>query len=285
MNERMRQVSRLTEIDALTMQALQREVLSIETEWTNVYSDYHTGGWHTLSLMNSTRKATDTIIEDCEPAETDLLLSMPQTRALLKRLGFRYMWVRLAKLEPGTFFWEHRDYQELDQINRLRIHIPIITNESAYLIINSTRIHLPVGHLWKLDPVHRHGACNFGAEARVHMLLDCYREEALDRHLELETLDQDWFYDLPTPSASDLADALGAAQSLARAGRERAAEISLLKLFLTYGLEEGGSYDLVSEMYGALGRHGKSAFWQRTKAKFLYGASDEEAELAEALAS
>jgi hypothetical protein len=276
MNELLEQVSRLTEIDGAIMRELQREVLSIDTEWTSVYSDYHTGGWLTLSLLNGTRKATDTIIEHCEPVETDLLLRMPHTRALLNELGFKYMWVRLAKIEPGTFFWEHRDYQELEQANRFRIHIPVITNESAYLIINEARIHLPVGHLWKLDPVHRHGACNFGEEARVHILLDCYCDETLDKHLAQESLEQDWVCSLPTPSTSDLADALDAAQTLALAGHEESAELSLLKLFHVYGLEEGVSYDLISQMYDSLDEHAKSMLWQRKKAKFLYGATDED---------
>lgn len=275
MDELIRQVSRLTGIDGPTMLNLQREVLAIDEEWTSVYSDYHTGGWLTLSLLNSTRKATDTVIEHCEPLETDLLLKMPGTRALLNDLGFKYMWVRLARIEPGTFFWEHRDYQELENADRFRIHIPIITNESAYLIINGARLHLPVGHLWKLDPVHRHGACNFGAEPRVHVLVDCYRDAALDAHLAREFLDPGWLRVLPAPSAAVLDRALAAAEAMARAGREEAAELSLLKLFHTYELEEGGSYDLVSRMYGALGEHGKSALWQRKKAKFLYGAGDE----------
>lgn len=276
MNELIRQVSRLTEVDGQSLSAVQREVLSIESEWTSVYSDYHTGGWLTLSLLNSTRKATDTIIEDCEPVETDLLMEMPATRSLLKGLGFRYMWVRLAKLEPGTFFWEHRDYQELEKVNRFRIHLPVVTNESAYLILDGRRIHLPVGHLWKLDPVHRHGACNFGTEARVHMLMDCYRDEALNAHLTHESVDHAWFNPLPAPSDDDITDALARARSLALAGRDEMAELSLLKLFHTYGLEEGSSYDLVSRMYGSLGEDGKSELWQRKKAKFLYGATEEE---------
>lgn len=276
MSELIRQVSRLTELDATALRAVQREVLSVavESEWTSVYSDYHTGGWHTLSLLNSTRKATDTIIGDCEPGETDLLLAMPATRALLKGLGFRYMWVRLAKLEPGTFFWEHRDYQELEKVNRFRIHVPLITNESAYLILDGAKAHLPVGHLWKLDPVHRHGACNFGPEPRVHMLLDCYRDETLNRHLAGETVRPEWFSQLPVPSHAELANALASARARARAGDDEAAELSLLKLFHTYGLKEGQSYDLVSRMYDSLGEYGKAGRWQRKKAKFLYGVEE-----------
>lgn len=286
MSELIRQVSRLTEIDPAALRAVQREVLSVsvESEWTSVYSDYHTGGWHTLSLLNSTRRATDTIIGDCEPAETDLLLGMPATRALLRALGFRYMWVRLAKLEPGTFFWEHRDYQELEKVNRFRIHVPLITNESAYLILNGARLHLPVGHLWKLDPVHRHGACNFGPEPRVHMLLDCYRDETLNRHLGAEAVEAAWFDELPPPSAADLAGALARSRSLALAGDEEEAELSLLKMFHTYGLEEGQSYDLVTRMYDSLGEYGKAGLWQRKKAKFLYGVEEEEEEVEEGVA-
>lgn len=272
MSDLIKQISRLSAIEGPTLRALQREVLSIEQEWTRVYCDYHTGGWLTLSLFNSTRKATDTVIEDCDSVETDLLQALPHTAAFLKGLGFRYMWVRLAKLEPGTFFWEHRDYQELQKAGRFRLHVPVITNESAYLIIDGARIHLPVGHLWKLDPVHRHGACNFGTEARVHLLMDCYSDATLDRCLEDESLDPDWFSTLPTPPASSIADALTAAESLAREGRDESAELSLLKLFHTYHLEEGGSYDLVSRMYTSLGEHDKSVLWQRKKAQFLHGA-------------
>jgi hypothetical protein len=162
----------------------------------------------------------------------------------------------------------------LEQVNRFRIHVPLITNESAYLILDGARVHLPVGHLWKLDPVHRHGACNFGDEPRVHMLLDCYRDETLNRHLAGESVRPEWFSKLPSPSQADIADALALARSLARAGDDEEAELSLLKLFHTYGLAEGQSYDLVTRMYNSLGEYGKAGLWQRKKAKFLYGVEE-----------
>jgi hypothetical protein len=62
----------------------------------------------------------------------------------------------------------------------------------------------------------------------------------------------------------------------ARAGDEEAAELSLLKLFHTHGLEEGQSYDLVARTYDSLGEYGKARRWQRKKAKFLYGVEEVE---------
>ena len=118
------QVSQIFRLDDTQLRAVQREIAALNTQWTNVYSDYHTGGWQTLSLLNRTSRPTDTVIEDCDPIETSLLEDLPETRALLRGLGFRYMWARLAKLEVNAFMHEHRDYQELRNVRRLRLHIP-----------------------------------------------------------------------------------------------------------------------------------------------------------------
>lgn len=67
------QVSQIARLDDAALLAVQQEVLQLEEQWTNVYSEYHTGGWQTLSLMNSTSNPSDTVIEDCDPVETTLL--------------------------------------------------------------------------------------------------------------------------------------------------------------------------------------------------------------------
>jgi hypothetical protein len=180
------QVSQIFRLEDKVLRAIQREVSSLDEQWTNVYSDYHTGGWQTLSLLNSTSRPTDTVIEDCEPVETSLLEKMPETRALLRGLGFRYMWARLAKLEVSAFMHEHRDYQELKDVGRLRLHIPVITNPFSSIVIDRTRIHLALGYVWKLNPIHRHAAANFGKEARIHIILDCYIDDALDALVSAE---------------------------------------------------------------------------------------------------
>lgn len=264
----MSQVAQVARLDAAELRAIEQEVLGVE-DWMNVYSEYHTGGWLTLSLLNNTSRPADATIDDCVPVETSLLARMPRTRSLLLRLGLKYMWVRLAKLEPNAFLWEHRDYQELLRTERHRLHIPIITNASSALIVDGFRVHLAAGYIWRLNPSRRHGACNFGKEARVHLLIDCYGDAASDALFESEWLDEWAVTPLPEPDAGVLAETFRTAERLARLGYETAAEILLLKTYHSYRTEAGGSYDLVVRMFESLGRHGKGRHWRGRKAKFL----------------
>ena len=267
------QVSQIFRLEDAQLRALQREVASLDVQWTNVYSEYHTGGWQTLSLMNRTSKPTDTLIENCEPVETSLLERMPETRALLRGLGFRYLFARLAKLEVNAFIYEHRDYQELRNERLLRLHIPVITNPFSSLVVDRTRIHLALGYIWKLNPIHRHAAANFGKESRIHIILDCYIDEALEALLNAETLDPICVYDLPAPSEREIEETIVIAKRLAANGDHTLAEHSLLKMFHEYNLTEGFAYDLVSRMYGALGDSHKSELWLHNKARFLQPAA------------
>lgn len=263
------QVSQIFRLEDAQLRALQREVASLDVQWTNVYSEYHTGGWQTLSLLNRTSKPTDTIIEDCEPVETSLLERMPETRALLRGLGFRYLFGRLAKLEVNAFIYEHRDYQELRNERLLRLHIPVITNPFSSIVVDRTRIHLALGYIWKLNPIHRHAAANFGKEPRIHIILDCHVDEALEVLLSAETLDPICVYGLPVPSEREIEETMVTAKRLASNGDHTLAEHSILRMFHEYNLTEGFAYDLVSCMYSALGDSHKSELWLHKKARFL----------------
>jgi aspartyl/asparaginyl beta-hydroxylase len=269
MNKLTEQVSQIFRLEDAQLRVVQQEILRLKTQWTNVYSDYHTGGWQTLSLLNRTSRPTDTIIEDCDPVETSLLQRLPETRALLRGLGFQYMWARLAKLEVNAFMHEHRDYQELRKVRRLRLHIPIITNPFSSIVIDRTRIHLALGYVWKLNPIHRHAAANFGKEPRIHIILDCYVDEALEALVSAETLEPLCVYGLPAPSEREIEAAVAAARHLAANGDHTLAEHHILKMFHEYNLTEGLAYDLVSRMYRGLGDSHKSELWLNNKARFL----------------
>ena len=269
MNNLTEQVSQIFRLEDAQLRAVQREVASLDVQWTNVYSEYHTGGWQTLSLLNRTSKPTDTIFEDCEPVETSLLERMPETCALLRGLGFRYLFGRLAKLEVNAFIYEHRDYQNLRNDRLLRLHIPVITNPFSSIVVDRTRIHLALGYIWKLNPIHRHAAANFGKEPRIHIILDCYVDEALEVLLSAETLDPICVYGLPVPSEREIEETMVTAKRLASNGDHTLAEHSILRMFHEYNLTEGFAYDLVSRMYSALGDSHKSELWLHKKARFL----------------
>ncbi|MEK8141540.1 aspartyl/asparaginyl beta-hydroxylase domain-containing protein [Streptomyces sp. M10(2022)] len=85
------------------------------------------------------------MIGDGRPRPTTLLNEMPVTRDFLAGLGLDFMFVRLARLEPHSYLWEHRDYAELTERGRHRLHIPLITNPSAVLVTAGARVHMGAG--------------------------------------------------------------------------------------------------------------------------------------------
>ena len=271
MHELINQISRVAVVDESTLHGLQQEVLNLDESWTRVYNDYHSGGWWTLSLLNNTSNPQDALIEDCVPMETSLLARMPITRAFLQSLGLKYMWARLAKLEPNSFMWEHCDYQELQNVQRFRLHVPIITNPDSTLIINDAKVHLEPGYIWKLNPTHRHAAGNFGSEARIHILMDCYSDEVLENLLKTEDLDDASVVNLPITSSNTFGHAVEICGGLTRMGYSNLAEHHLLKMYHLYKLEQGRGYDLVSQMYELVNNQERMELWRSNKARFLGG--------------
>lgn len=265
----LQQIARLDRIDSLVLERMRHEALTAPSEWVAEYGQYQSGGWWTLSLLNDTGRPTDVTIKDCDPVETTLLERMPATRKFLSSLGLRYMWARLARLGPNSFLWEHRDYDELDDSDRHRLHIPLVTNSSAALVTGGARVHLHAGHLWRLTPTHVHGACNLLGPDRVHLILDCYSDEGLARvsvNQQLSDAEVDW---LPVATQAQLDEHLATARSLVRLGYERSAEKQLLRLFYQYTLPDGSVYDLIAALYDSLDRTTDAASWRANKAVLL----------------
>jgi hypothetical protein len=53
-----------------------------------------------------------------------------------------------------------------------RFHIPLIVNDGCWVFSAGTWQQLEVGKIYQMDPTQVHGAVNWGAETRVHLILD-----------------------------------------------------------------------------------------------------------------
>ncbi|MET8263160.1 aspartyl/asparaginyl beta-hydroxylase domain-containing protein [Micromonospora arida] len=264
------EVAALGPIRADLMERLRHEALTVPGNWVVEYGDYQNGGWHTLSLLNDTGNPRDVTIRDCpEPVATSLLTRMPAVRELLAELGLRCMWARLARLEAGAFLWEHRDYGELNDVERHRVHVPLVTNSSAYLILGGTKVHMSDGRVWRLTPTSPHGVCNRFGPARIHLVIDCYADDAFTALNASADSVADSVAALPIPAADELEEHVATASGLAQLGYDRAAETTLLELFYRYALPEGQVYDLIALMYAALHRDEDAERWRSKKAIML----------------
>lgn len=262
-------VEHLDRLDHGLLERLRHEALTVPSEWVAEYGQYQSGGWWTLSLLNDSGVPTDVTIKDCDPVETTLLQRMPATQKFLSSLGLRYMWVRLARLGSNSFLWEHRDYGELNEAERYRLHVPLVTNSSAALVTGGARVHLRAGHLWRLTPTHVHGACNLFGPDRLHLILDCYVSEDLTRVTASEQICDIDVVQLPTATKAQLDEHLATACSLAQLGYERSAEKHLLRLFYEYALPEGCVYDLIASLYDSLDRATEAESWRVNKTVLL----------------
>ncbi len=262
------QVVPVGRISEAQIERLRHEALTAPRSWRTEYGDYQSGGWHTTSLMNASGDADDVVIGDCVAMPTELLARMPATASLLAELGLRYMWVRLARLEASAFLWEHRDYGELDRVERCRLHIPLHTNPSALLVTGGAKTHLAAGWIWRLTPTCAHGACNLLGPDRIHLIADVYVNDAY-RRLAAPAIAPPTATPLPAPSQAVLAEKVADARRLADLGYGQAAERLLLRLYYHYALPEGVAYDLVAEMYEASGDAEASARWRATKTHLL----------------
>jgi len=250
------QVARVTQLDHEMLERIRHEVLTAAVPWTAEYGPYQSGGWWTASLLNESGADDDVTIRDCDPVATPLLGRLPTTARLLAGLDLPLMWVRLAKLTPNSFLWEHRDYADLRRTPRQRLHVPLFTNRSAALVTGGARINLTVGHLWRLRPTYAHGACNLLGPDRLHLIIDIYEGDVDGGWLEPEDIEH-----LPQPTEEELRRCLAEARTLAELGFVRPAEKYLLRLFYRRSMAEGQVYEMIVELHRELGRQHDADHW------------------------
>lgn len=267
------QIAQLDRLDETLIERMRHEALTAPAPWKAEYGEFQSGGWWTTSLMNASGEAGDVLIADGSARSTPLLKHMPTTAGLLADLGLSYMWVRLARLEANAFLWEHRDYDELDQVERHRLHIPLHTNSSAFLVTGGTKVHMAGGRIWRLTPTYAHGVCNLLGPGRIHLIADVYADDAYDRLARRTQLHPSVAEPLPQASEAVLAERFAAARRLAGLGYIDAAEQLLLRLFYSFALPEGTVYDLIADLHTVLGDSEANQRWTTAKAKLLALAS------------
>ena len=175
------QISCVKKIDLVDIEIIYSEIIQANINWIDEYTDYQSGSWSTTSLFNPSGKATDVIICDGKGIPTsELSALMPFTYEFICKLNLNIMFARIAKLSANSFLWEHIDYTELNNEKRYRLHIPLVTNSSALMVISGLALSLQPGYIWLLEPTEPHGVCNYYGPERFHLIIDCYNNNTLN---------------------------------------------------------------------------------------------------------
>lgn len=88
--------------------------------------------------------------------------------------------IRLMNLPPGGKINTHIDHESGYEDGYFRIHIPVITNDEVYFILNDKRVNMKSGEAWYTNVNLPHSVKNAGSTNRVHLVIDCVRNEWSD---------------------------------------------------------------------------------------------------------
>ena len=93
---------------------------------------------------------------------TEFIYDMPYTNSILKEHNVYR--ARLMKLKPRSNYTYHQDYTK-------RFHIPLITNDKCFFVIDEKVIRYPAdGNYYIIDTTKLHTAINASTEDRIHII-------------------------------------------------------------------------------------------------------------------
>jgi hypothetical protein len=104
--------------------------------------------------------------------DTPVLGACPYFREVLAAFRCPLRSARLMRLAPGSVIKEHRDSFLDVEDGRVRLHIPVVTNDRIDFRLNGTPVTMAAGSTWYLRVSDPHSVANRGATERVHLVID-----------------------------------------------------------------------------------------------------------------
>ena len=86
-------------------------------------------------------------------------------------------------LNPNAFIHPHRDLTGASVNNRIRFHIPLITNPNVVFNVNNENVFMSPGELWVLDTSYKHSVFNGGGKTRAHIVIECETNSHIKKYL------------------------------------------------------------------------------------------------------
>ncbi|MBS2010764.1 MAG: aspartyl/asparaginyl beta-hydroxylase domain-containing protein [Cyanobacteria bacterium SZAS TMP-1] len=271
-------ISQLKAVDKQWLDQIVQEItapaVQLESLWREPYPEYGSAGLKVATLLNPTGEQENFDYRDCRnPQVTPLLQKLPTLQKFLLEGKLDVMGARLLRLDPGTFLHEHRDFVYLEPVPRYRLHLPLITNDQAFITSPGLNVHFERGYLWKLNPKQTvHSACNFGSAPRIHLMLDCYVNDTLAAMLKEQFLDERNKHVLAPFTAAIKEQLMQEAKNLlaestrGNASLVTAAEELLLKTFCLYDLRAAApgltTYDLLFELFDSPVFAERTSYWK-----------------------
>jgi hypothetical protein len=147
---------------------LTREVLAFdESEWLPHVQGYE--GNTAIPLISLRGEMNDDF--NGPMGITEKLRRSPYIMQVLATLDEVFGRSRLMGLAPHCSVPEHRDVN-YHWYSRVRIHIPVITDEKVLFYCGARHVHMAAGEAWIFDSWKRHRVDNGSELNRVHLVID-----------------------------------------------------------------------------------------------------------------
>lgn len=169
-------------------------------------------------------------------ADTEWLDQLPYIRQILGSIPAPLHAVRLMALGPDTVGMDHSDPKYGPRWGVVRLHVPVVTNPAALLVLDGVEHAWQPGEFWFGDFSQTHRVQNHGDEARTHLVIDALVVPGLAR-----VFPQSW--------ASYFADGdvLFNRQACPQRAAERARSACRLEIPASFGLWESEANLAVGE--------------------------------------
>lgn len=177
---------------SFSIDKLQRELAICENDlWTPHFNtNRYEGNWTSVSLRSQSGLVNDiTSFANTEHKNTNLLDRCHYFKEIMDWFQCEKEAVRLLRLGPGSEIKEHVDNDTSYEDGFFRIHIPIITNEEVFFYVDKKRVPMKMGECWYANFQLPHSVENKSTEPRIHLTLDCIRNDWSDKLFEVMGFD------------------------------------------------------------------------------------------------
>lgn len=169
---------------SFSVDKLQKELAICENDlWTPHFNtNRYEGNWTSVSLRSQSGLVNDiTSFANTEHKNTNLLDRCDYFKEIMDWFQCEKEAVRLLRLGPGSEIKEHVDNDTSYEDGFFRIHIPIITNEEVFFYVDKKRVPMKMGECWYANFQLPHSVENKSTEPRIHLTLDCIRNDWSDK--------------------------------------------------------------------------------------------------------
>lgn len=156
--------------------------ICLSRAWTQHFNtrDYD-GDWNVISLRSTSGAESDIISHPEVPfRDTPLMEACAYFKEVAAALQCEKESIRLLRLAPGSKIHTHRDAGTGYAHGNFRLHIPLRSGPGVSFVVDGHEVPMKQGECWYADFDLPHSVANNSENERIHLVIDCVRNEWSD---------------------------------------------------------------------------------------------------------